>query len=369
MADSFVLSINEEVELEAILARGSLIFEVTPVSSSISALLDFLPMAPKTYVCLTSDQVASITGILWRQGSYNVTEVAYLRQLERLNFRRNEYITLHFKGGRSSRFTMVDSHSCAKALQERMKAIGKVGKTSLTPRKATIAAAARTLFTRAKEYEQEFNQHPTHAVVLKMVNTLREATELMSEVSSEGDVEQAHSYQEIMEYFQGLLRRPDVTKILDNSGKTDGDQVPTEVAQNETISETTAEALPPSSSFSSSLSAVVSKPRSLTEEAAQVVTPSSSLPSKEATTVDPEKLLADIARSSKKLAQEHGNLAEHGSHSHTEEEEAVDLRCGEDGADDEEEDNEFELDIMLGSLQDELNAITGDKNSRGNDDS
>ena len=36
------------------------------------------------------------------------------------------------------------------------------------PRPANIVAAARNLFGRAKEYEEEFNMNPSHGVVLQV---------------------------------------------------------------------------------------------------------------------------------------------------------------------------------------------------------
>jgi hypothetical protein len=210
-----MLDTDQEVILNTVDGR---LFECS-LDTSIS-VLEFLPL-PRTSICITDTQIAELLPIMWRPGQSTVGEVYLLSNLEKLNFRRGEYITLHLKGGKMTRFNMKDSHACAKYLQEQMKKIGKIGKTSLTPRKANIANNAKALFVRAKELEANFDANPSHKVVLQIVNILREATELIGEVSSDVDDE---SYKHIVQYFHAFLRRSDVIRLLDSEGHADNNK-------------------------------------------------------------------------------------------------------------------------------------------------
>ena len=382
------LESGQEVTLDMVLEREGKVFEFTADDGVLpSSLWDYIPLVPKSYLCITKNQILELTGMVLQQGWYTVGTSVSLRKLEKLNFRRSEYIKLHYKGGTSSRYTMKESQYCAKALQTQMKNIGKVGKTSLTPRKANITAAARNLFQRAKEFEQEFNANPSHSVVLQMVNTLREATELMGEVTGddEGDAGD-QGYREIVTYFQGLLRRPDVMKVLDSppdtvkSGDYSKDATSPVVADEHSV-------LPPSDPDAPDIKSTPPSQEAITSnhnnnessgghsssrsrvnsssggghcdaEGSDSAAPAAS--AVPAVSLDSDKLHADLVRSTEKLAQADPNLMSTDEMTNFEFEVGVDHGSSdgdgnhEGGGDDE----EFELDVMLGSLQAELDAIT-----------
>jgi hypothetical protein len=103
---------GDEITLDDIVTnKGGRVFECTAEDGYLpTGFLDLIPLMPKTYLVITATHIGELTGQLWRTGWFTVVETSTLRQLEKLNFRRHEYITLHYKGGRSKRYTMKNSH-------------------------------------------------------------------------------------------------------------------------------------------------------------------------------------------------------------------------------------------------------------------
>ncbi len=205
---------ESDMTIEIASIKGK-VYETHYADDDPMSLFSMVPLLPKRLLAITDTQVVDMVSLIWRSGYATVGEVHSLGSLEKLNFRRNEYITLHFRGmNKVNKYSMIAAQECSKDLQQRMVAIGKVGKTSLTPRKASIKAAAESLFAKAKVLDQEFSARPSHSTVLKIVAILREATELVGEISSDIDPSGQGGYKDIIKYFHNFLKRGDVQTYL-----------------------------------------------------------------------------------------------------------------------------------------------------------
>jgi hypothetical protein len=219
-----------------------------------------------------------------------------------------------------------------------------------------------------------------------MVNTLREATELMGEVTSDDDQGGEDSYREIVEYFQGLLRRPDVIAVLDTplnmggDGSGDGNRSGADdsagsgngssSSNNRHVEGKNSEGEGDDADSAAISVAPPSSAVSTPDAAPQQPTPSEEpSPAGHRTRTlgspDSRKVHDDIARSIEKVSLQADLEALHAEE---------DVACfgfsddggggggggsGSDMEPDDDEEEDFELHFELKNLQDELDALTG----------
>jgi hypothetical protein len=208
---------GEEVTLDGF--KGELfecsIFEDGWSFTSLSSLV-----GGKLFIAVTRSQIVEFGPALLRNVAY-CRSAHDLKNLSRLKYRKGETITFHWSDGANSKYKMKECKACVLLVQKNMGKIGMLGETNSQRVKKELYHDAMQCFSQAKELEKKHTHNLTPEIITQIASLHREATEKCGEAGGDGSVSTEASYKHIVDYFHKFLRRPEVTKVLDEGALKD----------------------------------------------------------------------------------------------------------------------------------------------------
>lgn len=177
-------------------------------------IIELIPQSYLSPPTATATPSASITTTNSNSSSHQedlmiVYACHELNALNKVKFKRSEVITFQFQSGLVKRYYMYDSAECVDYVKQQMNNSG-ITATHISKKKEYNMTTAQSLLAYVKELEYQFCLHPSHDLVIQMVDLLREAAECLGEANDD-------RYQSVVVYVQNFLQRDDVIKILDQA--------------------------------------------------------------------------------------------------------------------------------------------------------